>query len=108
MNEDPATEPERQDVPPPEAAPEPPAADPAPAAPEAAPAAPEPAPADPAPGVESAEHRSAEEEAAKQAAQTSRMLTAITRNLFHVCFLIRFNPFCQCPGRGIFVYNCNG
>ena len=69
MNEDPATEPERQDVPPPEAAPEPPAADPAPAAPEAAPAAPEPAPADPAPGVESAEHRSAEEEAAKAAAE---------------------------------------
>ena len=73
MNEDPATEPERQDVPPPEATPEPPAADPAPAAPE-------PAPADPAPGVESAEHRSAEAEAAKAAADKAKAEAAALKD----------------------------
>ena len=79
MNEDPATEPERQDAPPPEAAPEPPAVEPAPAEPEAAPSVPEPAsaapdsapadpeaaPAAPEAGVESAEHRSTEAEKAE-------------------------------------------
>ena len=90
MNEDPATEPERQDAPPPAAAPEPPEAEPAPAAPEAASAAPEAASAAPeaasaapeaasaapeaasaAPeaGVESAEHRSAELEAEAEKAK---------------------------------------
>lgn len=73
MNEDPATEPERQDVPPPEAAPEPPAADPAPAAPG-------PAPADPAPGVESAEHRSAEAEAAKAEADKAKAEAAALKD----------------------------
>ena len=80
MNEDPATEPERQDVPPPEAAPEPPAADPAPAAPGPAPADPEPAPADPAPGVESAEHRSAEAEAAKAEADKAKAEAAALKD----------------------------
>ena len=66
MNEDPATE-KKEPAPAPAAPapdpsgepPAPPAA--APAAPEPAPAAPEPAPAAPEAGVESAEHRSAEE-----------------------------------------------
>lgn len=80
MNEDPATEPERQDVPPPEAAPEPPAADPAPAAPGPAPADPAPAPADPAPGVESAEHRSAEAEAAKAEADKAKAEAAALKD----------------------------
>ena len=85
MNEDPATEPERQDVPPPEAAPEPPAADPAPAAPGPAPADPGPAPADPAPGVESAEHRSAEAEAAKAEADKAKAEAAALKDrLLHL------------------------
>ena len=73
MNEDPATEPERQDVPPPEAAPEPPAADPAPAAPE-------PAPADPAPGAEPAERPSAEAEAAKAEADKAKAEAAALKD----------------------------
>ena len=73
MNEDPATEPERQDVPPPEAAPEPPAADPAPAAPG-------PAPADPAPGAEPAERPSAEAEAAKAEADKAKAEAAALKD----------------------------
>ena len=80
MNEDPATEPERQDVPPPEAAPEPPAADPAPAAPGPAPADPEPAPADPAPGAEPAERPSAEAEAAKAEADKAKAEAAALKD----------------------------
>ena len=80
MNEDPATEPERQDVPPPEAAPEPPAADPAPAAPGPAPADPAPAPADPEPGAESAENGAAEAEAAKAEADKAKAEAAALKD----------------------------
>ena len=110
MNEDPATEPERQDAPPAEAAPEPPAAEPvsaapeaAPAAPEAAPAAPEAAPAapeaapepeaepvaaeraeaapaDPEAGAEPAENRSAETDAAKAEADKAKAEAAALKD----------------------------
>ena len=94
MNEDPTTEPERQDAPPPETAPEPPAADSAPAEPEAAPATPEPAsaapeaasadpeaaPAAPEAGVESAEHPSAEAETAKAEAEKAKAEAAALKD----------------------------